>query len=63
MVGTGWQKKEEKEEEDGQIKVHFYSLRIGHAGHGLIYGKILRRSRAVLEFRMQMPGVPRESGK
>lgn len=33
------------EERDGQIKVHFYSSHIGHAGRGLIYGKILRHSR------------------
>lgn len=59
---TGKVKKVEEEEEDGQIKVHFYSSHIGHAGRGLIYGKILRHSRAVLEFRMRMP-VPRESGK
>lgn len=35
-----------KEKEDGQIKVHFYSSHIGHAGRGLIYGKILRHSRS-----------------
>lgn len=30
-----------EEEEDGQIKVDFYSSHIGHAGCGLIYGEIL----------------------
>jgi len=39
----------------GQIKVDFYSSHIGHAGRGLIYGKILRHSRG-----FRIPGAEKK---
>lgn len=50
MLAAATAEEEQEEEEDeraggGQIKVDFYSSHIGHAGCGLIYGKILRHSR------------------